>query len=140
MRISLAIALSLTTGLTAQGALNAPCTSNALGTNLGLDDDGVAAGLALGFSFPIPGGTSITEIDVCANGFVWLADNGDDGCCDAILADFLSEDPRIAVLWTDLDPSAGGAVWFHTASAGNGLPAHAVIHGRTCPSSARPSA
>ena len=137
MRSSLAIALSLacslSCGLPAQGALTGPCLSNSLGTNLGLDDDGVAEDLALGFAFPVPGGTTATEIDVCANGFVWLAPNGDDGCCDANVLDFLADDPRIAVLWTDLDPSAGGGVWFQTVAAGAGLPAHAIITWQNVP-------
>lgn len=127
MRILLAATLSLTPCMPAQGALNAPCATPALGTDLGLDDDGVAAALPLGFSFPLPGGGTVAAIDVCANGFVWLANNGTDGCCDASLAGFLSDDPRIAVLWTDLDPSAAGSVWFASNPAGSGLPAHAIV-------------
>lgn len=138
MRTTLAAALALGCSLPAQGALQAPCTYNALGVDLGLDDDGVAEGLALGFSFPLPGGGTVAAIDVCANGFVWLADNGTDGCCDASLADFLDDDPRIAVLWTDLDPSAQGSVWFDTVAAVAGLPAHAVITWQDVPEFGEP--
>lgn len=113
--------------LPAQAALTAPCTTTALGTNLGLDDDGVAESVVLGFAFPTPGGGTVNAIDICANGFVWLAANGTDGCCDATLAEFLNDDPRIAVLWTDLDPSAAGGVWFASHPAGGGLPAHAIV-------------
>jgi len=127
MRTLPAIAALAAAPVTAQAALQAPCFATPLGVDLGLDDDGVASQVPLGFAFPIPGGGSVTAVDVCANGFVWLADNGDDGCCDADLAEFLTDDPRIAPLWMDLDPDSGGAVWFASFPAQGGLPARAAI-------------
>jgi hypothetical protein len=126
MRTLLASAFLLGS-LPAQAALNSPCSNSAVGYDLQLDDDGVAQHLPLGFAFPLPFGGSLLTVDVAANGFVWLASNDGDGCCDADLNAFLQEDPRIAVLWSDLDPSAGGSVRFAANPAGAGLPAHAVI-------------
>jgi hypothetical protein len=118
----------LSTGLVAQGALQAPCFEPQFGTNLGLGDDAVALAQPLGFSFPVPGGTTTTTtIGVSSNGFVWLDNSFDSGCCDGNETKFLARGPRIAALWTDLDPGTSGAVWFNTFPATGTLPARAVI-------------
>ena len=117
----------LASGLMAQGALQAPCFEPLFGTNLGLGDDAVALAQPLGFSFPVPGGTTTTTIGVSSNGFVWLDNSFDSGCCDGNEVKFLSRGPRIAALWADFDPSASGAVWFNTFPAAGTLPARAVI-------------
>jgi hypothetical protein len=80
----------LSTGLVAQGALQAPCFEPQFGTNLGLGDDAVALAQPLGFSFPVPGGTTTTTIGVSSNGFVWLDNSFDSGCCDGNETKFLS--------------------------------------------------
>ena len=126
MRILVAM-FALLACLPAQAALAAPCTVSLLGNNLDLQDDDVTPALPLGFAFPMPGGGTTSAIHVAANGFVWLSNNSNDGCCDANTQDFLSDAPRIAVLWTDLDPRAAGAVYFATVAAGSGLPAHAIV-------------
>lgn len=109
------------------GALRAqmpgPCWESTLGTNLGLSDDSLAVGQQLGFPFPLPGGGSSSAIDVSSNGFVWLGSGSStsSGCCDGSVGGLLSEWPRIAPAWMNLDPSAGGGVYFST------FPGRAVV-------------
>jgi hypothetical protein len=109
-------------------AQSAPCFDSNLGTNLGLTDDSVSFNRPLGFAFPGPGG-NCTSIDISSNGFVWLGTNVNhgDGCCSGDAAGFLIDDPRIAGMWMDLNPSAGGGVFFNTVPASGGNPARAVI-------------
>ena len=118
---------ALSAAVTAQGAVSAPCFEPALGTNLNLTDDSVAVGLPLGFTFPGPGGGAVTAISVSSNGFVWLGTNADSGCCNGDNAKLLAQMPRIAPMWMDLNPSAGGAVWFNTQPAIGSTPASAVV-------------
>jgi hypothetical protein len=126
--ISSAIAVAvLASSLAAQGAIGAPCFVNALGANLALTDDSVAVGLPLGFSFPAPGGSAVTAISVSSNGFVWLGSNADSGCCNGDANKLTTQMARIAPFWLDLNPSAGGAVWFNTFPAVGTTPASAVI-------------
>jgi hypothetical protein len=111
----------------AQGAVAGPCFQTNFGANLALTDDSVAVGLPLGFNFPKPGGGTVPSISVSSNGFVWLGVRADSGCCNGDVTKLTSQMARIAPLWLDLDPGAGGAVWFNTFPAGGGLPASAVV-------------
>lgn len=97
-----------------------PCIEANIGADLLLGDDQVAAGRALGFSFPF-GGTSTSVISVSSNGFLWLGTNTDSACCNGNAGEFLSLMARIAVVWTDLDPSSSGSV--HLAT----FPGRAVV-------------
>ncbi len=108
-------------------ATGAPCLESSLGTNLLLSDDSVAPNNVLGFSFPGPGGAPVTAIDISSNGFVWLGSSNDNGCCGGWLQDFLTNLPRIAPFWGDLDPSSGGGVYFNTFPATPSSIARAVI-------------
>jgi hypothetical protein len=105
----------------------APCFEPNLGTNLGLWDDSVAQGNVLGFSFPGPGGVPVTSIDISSNGFVWLGSSTDNGCCGGYLQGFLTDLPRIAPYWSDLNPSVGGAVYFNAFPATPTSLARAVV-------------
>ena len=88
---------ALSTGLVAQGAVQAPCFEPLFGTNLALGDDTVALAQPLGFAFPVPGGTtSTTTIGVSSNGFVWLDNSFDSGCCDGNESKFMS--PGVACI------------------------------------------
>jgi hypothetical protein len=112
-------------------AQSAPCFDSNLGPSLGLTDDSVAYNRALGFTFPGPGG-NYTNIDIASNGFLWLGTNINhyNGCCSGDAASFLSDDPRIAGMWMDLNPSmptTGGGVFFNTVAATPSSPARAVI-------------
>ncbi|GAB4151670.1 MAG: hypothetical protein Fur0037_20380 [Planctomycetota bacterium] len=92
----------------------------AAGTDLGLSDDSVARGVALGFSFPYAG-TATTAVDVSSNGSVYLVPNSIQShrCCNGDPAVFLGDPPSIAVLWQDLNPTAGGHVYAHAPAPGS---------------------
>lgn len=109
--LPLLLALALAAPLAAQGT--PPCFEPNFGTDLGLADDQVSPLQALGFAFPF-GGANVTAIRVSSNGFIWLANDGDNGCCSGDPIAFRAGNPRIAPLWTDLDPSSSGAVHFTT--------------------------
>jgi hypothetical protein len=111
----------------AQGSINGPCYQPSLGTNLALTDDSVAVGLPLGFAFPMPGGGTTSSISVSSNGFVWLGVRADPGCCNGDVLKLVAQMARIAPLWLDLDPGAGGAVWFNAFPASGGTLASAVV-------------
>ena len=113
-----------------------PCFESNLGTNLGLGDDQVAGNLPLGFSFPRPGGGSVTSIDVSSNGFIWLASNSNPRCCNGEANKLVIQPPSICALWVDLDPSAAGpsgGVFFNTFAAVGSTPARAVITWKDVP-------
>jgi hypothetical protein len=135
---STATAALLVTGLAAQGAVGAPCFVPQLGTALLLGDDQVAQNTALGFTFPGPAGP-VTAIDISSNGFVWLGSNTDSGCCNGDPVTFVSDMPRIAVMWTDLYPPGNGDVYFNTFPASGSTPASAVVTWLDCPEIGMPA-
>jgi hypothetical protein len=104
-------------------AQSPPCFETNVGAGLGLGDDAVAANLPLGFLFPGPGG-SVPAISVSSNGFVWLANNADAGCCDGSVAGFVAGQSRIAIAWTDLVP---GTVSFQTSPPSGAVLGRAVV-------------
>ncbi len=82
--------------------------TNVGGEPLNLEDDETQS-VDLNFAFPFLGDT-YTAITVSSNGFIWLGTSEtDDDCCDADDAEFLSDPPRIAPAWYDLDPGESGA-------------------------------
>lgn len=112
------LALAAGAPLSAQGF---PCWEANLGTNLALGDDQVSPAQPLGFNFPFAGGT-VTDVEVSSNGFVYLGTgNTSSGCCNGNISTLLTGAARIAPCWQDLNPAAGGAVYF------NALPNRAVI-------------
>lgn len=70
-----------------------------------LTDDSLSAPQALGFAFPYPGG-STTDIRICSNGFVWLRSTETLATLAGTPALLLNEGPRLAPLWTDLNPAS----------------------------------
>lgn len=122
----------LVRGLACLAALNlastglAQCFEPSLGTNLNLGDDQVAQNQPLGFVFPGPAG-NVSAVSISSNGFLWFSNNGDSGCCNGDPQMFLQSGPRLAAAWTDLDPSSGGAVYFHAFAASGSAPARAVV-------------
>ena len=78
-------------------------------TNLGLTDDSTT-NVTLPFTFPHAGG-SATTVSPSSNGFLWLASSTNSACCSGAVATFLSDLPRIAACWMDLNPGAGGGVY-----------------------------
>ncbi|MCB9884317.1 MAG: hypothetical protein H6838_02430 [Planctomycetes bacterium] len=68
---------------------------------------------SLGWTLPYPGGTT-TDLWISSNGFVNATVNTLNGCCAFNLTQFLSNGPCWAAKWRDLNPSAGGSVYFDT--------------------------
>jgi len=84
--------------------------------NLGLGDEQTTLN-NLPFTLNFTGG-STNQTRICSNGYVWL--NGTNTSTDfsPSTSELLSQDPRLAPLWVDLNPSAGGTTHFDsTASA-----------------------
>jgi serine protease AprX len=79
------------------------------GTNLALGDD-TEVTQALAFSLPSPGGAT-SSIRICSNG--WVTSGTYTGGSNYVptVATFLTNH-MWAALWRDLNPAAGGAVWF----------------------------
>ena len=82
---------------------------------VGVGDDSIHQNLPLGFSFAF-GGTTITTVDLSSNGYLWAASNSNSIYYPSI-ADFLSQDRRIAPYWRDLYVPGGGAVYWDTTPA-----------------------
>lgn len=91
--------------------------STASAASLGFSmDDEMSGALGLGFSFALPGGLAVTDIDVDVNGRIVMA-GSDPSDFSPTVAEFLADPtPTIAPLWTDLDISGpvGGDVLFET--------------------------
>jgi len=83
------------------------------GTNLGLTDNQEVI-RNLGFTLPYPGG-STTSLRICSNG--WIVDGQFTGGSN-ILPDvgLFLQHPMWAPLWHDLNPGAGGSVWFQSST------------------------
>ncbi len=89
-----------------------------IGANLALGDDASTDALALGFTFPFFG-VNYTSVFVSSNGYVTFGtassfvnfNSGPD--LSTVLDRMAGGFPRIAALWNDLDPSAGGGVFFN---------------------------
>ena len=86
-------------------ACAANCFDTNFATNLNLTDDSVAVGQSLGFTFPYCG-ASTSAIDVCSNGYIWLASGTGTGAdYSPSVAEFMAQPARIAPLWMDLNPT-----------------------------------
>ena len=83
------------------------------GQNLGLGDNTEVV-RNLGFTMPYPGG-STSNLRICSNG--WITSGFFNGASNLVpsIADFLSH-TMWAPLWYDLNPGAGGSVWFDSSS------------------------
>lgn len=130
MRLELATAVAALFSSPLLFAQTFPCFEQNLGVNLGLGDDQVAPGMPLGFTFPGPGGVSVTAVDVSSNGFVWLGSNANPRCCNGEASKLVIQTPSICPLWIDLDPGSaapGGGVFFNTFPAAGSVPARAVV-------------
>jgi hypothetical protein len=85
----------------------------ASGSNLGLGDNTEVI-RNLGFTMPYPGG-STNQIRICSNG--WIVDGQFTGASNILpdVSAFLAH-AMWAPLWHDLNPSAGGSVWFDAST------------------------
>lgn len=100
------------TGFQVQAGANAWFTPVA--ANLGLGDDAVSGVLALPFVFPFPGGAT-TQVRMCSNGYVWLNGTSTAAEYQPTAALLVGSASRLAPLWMDLDPTAGGTCHFDIA-------------------------
>ncbi len=81
-------------------------TQTASAVALSLGDDS-SANVALGFTFNFQG-VDYTDINVNSNGNITFGSG--DGDFSESVSELLSDQPRIAVLWDDLNPATGGTV------------------------------
>lgn len=102
---------------------NAFLDSNTLQPNA---DDGIQTINAsqLGFLFPFEG-TSYNSLVVTTNGFIWLGASNGTQCCvlsneQTAVNYFQQGGARIAPAWYDLDPAAGGSVYFNSITNPDG--------------------
>lgn len=79
---------------------------------LALGDDATEE-ISLGFTFPFQGG-SYTSVFVNSNGNLTFGSGNTD--FSESVAEFLSDQPRIAPLWDDLSPNNGGSVSYELGS------------------------
>jgi len=82
-----------------------------VGVNLFLGDNMVSPPQPLGFTLNYPGG-STSSVCVSSNGYVWAQSNSNNGCCGGHPTGLLTQGARWCALWNDLDPGAGGTVFF----------------------------
>jgi hypothetical protein len=79
--------------------------------DLRLGDDALSAALALPFPFRFHG-ASVAQVRIASNGFVWLDGNAVSPDFSPSIDELVSDAPRLAPLWMDLDPQSGGSVHF----------------------------
>lgn len=114
---------SLALSLLAPAAI-AQCAIFASGTSYGSGDDFIAnagTGIDIGFLFPMSG-VSYQFIHPSSNGFLHLSDGTPvitDSDYTPSVAEFVTNDPRVAVLWDDLNlvGGSGGELFVDTSSA-----------------------
>ncbi|MFY9345133.1 MAG: trypsin-like peptidase domain-containing protein [Planctomycetota bacterium] len=123
-------------GYTVQSGANAWFTP--IAANLGLTDDSVSGVLTLPFAFSFPGG-STTQVRMCSNGYVWL--NGTSTVADyqPTIAALVAGPARLAPLWMDLNPTAGGTCHYDVDASNtavyftwNNVPHYNTTVGNSC--------
>ncbi len=91
----------------------------AVGTSLGItDDDQILPNVPLGFSFPFPGGSTVTSIDVDSNGRILPGNAGENPDFSPTAAEMLALPVgTIAPFWTDFDIRSGGDITMATTAS-----------------------
>lgn len=110
-RLNLARALS--GGFTLRSAAYAWVPTNGM-VSVTLADDGVSAGRTLPFTFPF-GGKDYTNIYIGANGIIGFTNSpalANTGNMD--MPTITAPNAIVCPLWDNLNPAAGGSVWFGT--------------------------
>lgn len=74
-----------------------------------LTDDSVSLAQPLGFTMPMPSG-STSNVWIASNGFVYLEADTNSNCCSGDAAIMCAGTPRIAGCWMDLNPGSGGTI------------------------------
>jgi hypothetical protein len=80
-------------------------------------DDALSAPISLPFTFSYPGGSTSTII-IGSNGHVFLGSSVSTGGFYSDITGFLGDQPRLAAFWGDLDPSAGGNIFYDVDPSG----------------------
>ncbi len=84
------------------------------GSYVGLSDESYSSALPIGFSFAFFD-SSYTDFYISSNGFISFSSTGGTGCCSGqSLPDVTAPNNLIAFAWNDLDPGAGGAIYYQT--------------------------
>ncbi|MBU0982476.1 MAG: hypothetical protein KKA42_01300, partial [candidate division Zixibacteria bacterium] len=85
-----------------------------LGTSVSLTDDGIGGPYSIGFSFPFYD-NSYTSFYIAANGMITF--DGSFGTAGNTSLPNASANAMIALWWDDLDPSAGGNIYYYYDAA-----------------------
>jgi len=84
-----------------------------LSADLNLNDDDLSS-QTLPFTLSHPGG-STNQVRFCSNGFVWLDGTSTGTSWQPSIASLASDAARLAPLWVDLNPTAGGSCHYDVA-------------------------
>ena len=86
-------------------------------SGLQLNDDEVSNAIPIGFPFSYYG-QSYTQAYVSSNGFISFSSNTPAACCQRLSPpDSAAPNNIIAGYWGDLNPQAGGQIWYQTIGA-----------------------
>lgn len=97
-----------------QTGVFAPIDITTSGTVVSLGDDEVSGAQSIGFSFNYYG-SDYTDFFISSNGFITFDSNSANGCCSGgLIPSPGDENNLIALVWEDLDPSAGGVIRYET--------------------------
>jgi len=97
-----------------QTGVFAPIDITTSGTVVSLSDDEVSGAQPIGFSFNYYG-SDYTDFFISSNGFITFDSNSANGCCSGgIIPTPGDQNNLIALVWEDLDPSAGGVIRYKT--------------------------
>ena len=97
-----------------QTGVFAPIDITTSGTVVSLGDDEVSGEQPIGFTFNYYG-SDYTDFFISSNGFITFDSNSTNGCCSGgLIPSSGDENNLIALVWEDLDPSAGGVIRYET--------------------------
>ncbi len=86
----------------------------ASGTQVPLGDDTMSGAIPMGFEFRFYDGF-FNDAYISSNGFLTFEPGSSSGCCSGqLMPDASDPDNLIAGFWEDLNPAAGGSVWYET--------------------------
>lgn len=86
---------------------------SAIGTELGITDDGVSDSINCGFDFPFYGNT-YTQLQVGGNGGLLFSSSGVLYYNNAALPSGNASPQAIFAFWDDLNPQAAGSIFYHS--------------------------
>jgi len=107
------VAKALSGGFSIQPAPYAWVSTNGM-MPVGLTDDGVSTARVLPFTFSF-GGRDYTNIYIGANGIIGFVNSGLGVTANMDLPTTASPNAIVCPFWDNLNPAAGGTVWFGTA-------------------------